>query len=288
MAFWLSHTARWWYRVDSLLGGMVWNLRAYLMLARMWVRVSMTYRTSFVVLSVGQVLITGLDFVAIIIMFSHVDTLGGFTLAQIGFLYAGSSLSLGFADLVLGNIERLGTRIRMGTFDAMLVRPVSVFVQMCADQFAVRRLGRLTQGTTVLIWSIWSLHLDWTPARVLMLPYLVACGTVIFLALFTLGAAVQFWTTESSEFANAFTYGGSTLAQFPMTIYPKDAVRALTFGLPLAFVNWYPSLFILDAPDPLGLPDATRFAGPLAAGVLCAVAAAVWRLGVHRYHSTGS
>lgn len=265
-----------------------WNLRAYLLLARMWIRVSMTYRASFVTLTVGQFFISGLDFVGIAIMFSNVDTLGGFSLPEVAFLYGGSALCLGLADLALGNIERLGTRIRMGTFDAMLVRPVSVFVQMCADEFALRRLGRITQATGVFVWSVTALEIDWTVSRVVMLPYLVGTGTVIFLAIFTLGAAVQFWTAESSELANAFTYGGSTLAQFPLSIYPREAVQALTFVIPLGFVNWYPSLFILNKPDPLGLPAAIQFAGPIAAALLSLLAMVGWRQGTRRYQSTGS
>ncbi len=264
------------------------NARAYVVLAWMWIRVSMSYRASFAFLTVGHFLITGLDFVAILVMFSNVNSLGGFSLTEIAFLYGGSALCLGFADLLMGNIERLGQRIRLGTLDAMLVRPVSVYVQMCADDFALRRLGRITQGGLVFAWSVYALNLDWTAARVAMVPYLLIFGTVIFLAIFTVGAAVQFWTADSSELANSFTYGGSTLAQFPMTIYPLEAVKALTFVVPITFVNWYPSLFILGRPDPLGLPVAVQFAAPLAALFLTAVAVGVWRTGLRRYRSTGS
>ena len=88
--------------------------------------------------------------------------------------------------------------------------------------------------------------------------------------------------------ANAFTYGGNTFAQFPLTIYPAELVKALTFLIPVAFVNWYPSLFILDRPDPFGLPEAFQFAAPVAALVLGLLAAAAWRTGVRRYRSTGS
>jgi ABC-2 type transport system permease protein len=265
-----------------------WSLRAYLLLAWMWIRVSMTYRTSFVILTIGQFLITGLDFVAILVMFSSVDALGGFNLHEIAFLYGGSALCLGIADLLLGNIERLGLRIRMGTFDAMLVRPIPVYVQMCADDFALRRLGRITQAALVFCWAVLTLELDWTPARVAMVPYLVVFGSAIFLAIFTLGAAVQFWTADASELANSFTYGGSTLAQFPMTIYPVEAVKALTFIVPITFVNWYPSLYILGKEDPLGLPAVVQLASPLAALLLGCVAALAWRAGVRRYRSTGS
>jgi ABC-2 type transport system permease protein len=266
----------------------LWGVRAYVLLAWMWIRVSMSYRTSFVMLTAGQFLITGLDFVAIVIMFANVDALGGFGLGEIAFLYGGSSLCLGLADLVLGNIERLGNRIRMGTFDAMMVRPVPLFAQSCADEFSLRRVGRISQAVFVLAWSVVVLDIEWTPARVAMVPYLVVFGTVIFLATFTLGAAFQFWTSDASEAANAFTYGGNTLTQYPLTIYPTEAVKALTFIVPIAFVNWYPSLFILDRPDPLGLPGVIRFAAPVVAVVLTLLAALTWRTGVRRYRSTGS
>ncbi len=176
----------------------------------------------------------------------------------------------------------------MGTFDAMMIRPVPLFAQMCADEFALRRIGRIAQAAVVLAWSVTTLDLDWTPAKVLMLGYLVVCGTAIFLAFFTLGAALQFWTSDASEVANAFTYGGNTFAQFPLTIYPAELVKALTFLVPIAFVNWYPSLFILGRADPFGLPEAFQFAAPVAALALGLLAMAAWGTGVRRYRSTGS
>ena len=264
------------------------RLRSFWLLATMWVRVDMSYRTSFAVMMLASLVITGIDFVGIIVMFQNVDVLGGFGLGEIAFLYGGTALALGVADLVVGNVERLGSRIRMGSLDAMMVRPVSLFVQVCADQFAFRRVGRILQGAVVLAWGIAVVDVHWTPTRVLMVPYLLVFGTLIFTALFVLGAAFQFVTTDGSEAANAFTYGGNTLTQYPLTIYPTEAVKALTFLVPVAFVNWYPSLYILDRPDPLGLPTVAQFASPVAAGVLCALAVWAWTAGVRRYRSTGS
>ena len=176
----------------------------------------------------------------------------------------------------------------MGTLDAMLVRPVPLFVQVCADQFALRRIGRVAQGALVFGWSLTLVDVSWTPARLGVLASLLVFGTLIFGALFVLGAAFQFVSTDGSEAANAFTYGGNTLTQYPLTIYPAEAVKALTFVVPVAFVNWYPALFILDEPDPFGLPSALQLSSPVAAAVLCLLAALAWHTGVRRYRSTGS
>ena len=264
------------------------DLRAFTILAAMWIRVSWTYRTSFLVMTAASFVITGIDFVAILVMFSNVDQLGGFGLGQIAFLYGATALCLGIGDLVVGNVERLGRHVRMGTFDAMMVRPVGVFAQVCANEFALRRLGRIAQGTAVLLWSLTVADIAWDPARVAMLGSMVACGTAIFVGLFVLGAAFQFVSSDASEVANAFTYGGNTMTQYPLTIYPTEVVKSLTFLVPVAFVNWYPALFILDVPDPFGLPGWLRFAAPVAAVVVCSLAALAWRAGVRRYRSTGS
>jgi ABC-2 type transport system permease protein len=261
---------------------------SFWLLARMWVRVDMSYKTSFAVMTAASLMVTGLDFAGIVVMFANVDLLGGFDLGEIAFLYGGTALCLGLADLVVGNVERLGSRIRTGTVDAMMVRPVSLFVQVCADRFALRRIGRVVQGTAVFAWSFTVVDVHWSVTRVLMVPYIVVFGTLIFAALFVLGAAFQFVSTDGSEAANAFTYGGGTMTQYPLTIFPAEVVKAMTFLVPVAFVNWYPSLYVLGRRDPLGLPAAFEFASPLAALLLCALAGWAWRGGVRRYRSTGS
>ena len=127
-------------------------------------------------------------------------------------------------------------------------------------EFALRRLGRITQAAWCSRGR--ATYVDWTPAGC----WSPCCDgrqrAVIFFALFVGFSCVQFWTPDATEFANAFTYGGNTLTQYPLTHLPAEVVRALTFVVPVAFVNWYPCLYILDRADPFGLPDGSvRLAG---------------------------
>ncbi|MDQ3165867.1 MAG: ABC transporter permease, partial [Actinomycetota bacterium] len=69
---------------------------------------------------------------------------------------------------------------------------------------------------------------------------------------------------------------------------PAEVVRSVTFIVPLAFVNWYPALYLLDVEDPFGLPSVLQYASPVAAVLAAAAAAVAWRAGVRRYRSTGS
>jgi viologen exporter family transport system permease protein len=260
----------------------VWGVRAYGFLAAMWVRSTLAYRASFLLTAAGNFAATLMDFAAIVLMFTHIDVLGGFTLPEVAFLYGTSGCSFGLADLLLGNFSRLGTRVRDGTVDTLLVRPVPVLAQVAADRFALRRLGRLTQGALVLGWALWHLDVDWSPVRLALLPVMLLSGTAIFAAVFVAGGAFQFWAQDAAEVQNAFTYGGGTMLQYPPGVFARDLLRGVTF------VNWLPALRVLGRDDPLGLPGWVDFASPAVAVLCCAAAGLVWRVGLRTYASTGS
>ncbi|MFJ5225740.1 ABC transporter permease [Streptomyces sp. NPDC088400] len=264
------------------------GFRAYGLIVAMWMRSTMAYRASFVMTAFGNFAVTAFDFVTIMLMFSQVDALGGYALPEVAFLYGTSATAFGLADLLLGSMDRLGRRVRDGTLDTLLLRPVPVLAQVAADRFALRRVGRVLQGLLVLGYALLTVDIDWTPVRVLMLPMMLLSGATIFAAVFVAGAAFQFWAQDASQVQNSFTYGGTTLLQYPPTVFAKDLVRGVTFLVPLAFVNWLPALYILGREDPLGLPDAVAFLPPVVAVACCVPAGLAWRLGLRAYRSTGS
>jgi ABC-2 type transport system permease protein len=260
--------------------------REYVWIARMWVRSSLAYPLSFWTLMVGSALITLLDFVGLGLMFHSIPALGGFSLREVALLYGASGIGIGVADLLIGSVEQVGLHVRTGTLDSMLTRPVPLLVQVCADRFAVRRLGRISQAVVVFAYGAW--WVDWSLSRAVVAVVMVASACLIFFSLFVAFSSIQFWTVDSTEFANAFTYGGNTLTQYPMTIFPHELVKGLTFVVPLAFVNWYPCLYLLHRPDPFGLPSWFAVLSPVAALLALAVSRLAWRLGVRHYTSTGS
>ena len=67
------------------------------------------------------------------------------------------------------------------------------------------------------------------------------------------------------------------LTEYPLAVYGKGLAMFLTFGVPLAFVNWRPALYVLNKPDPLGLPTWTGFLSPIVALLLALVTGVAWR-----------
>jgi ABC-2 type transport system permease protein len=98
---------------------------------------------------------------------------------------------------------------------------------------------------------------------------------------------IVFWAVEGREVSNAFTDGGNFFAQYPINVYDAWLRRFLAFVVPMAFVCYYPALYILDKPDPLGLPSWLRFASPFVAATAATTSGFVWRFAVRHYRSAG-
>jgi ABC-2 type transport system permease protein len=78
------------------------------------------------------------------------------------------------------------------------------------------------------------------------------------------------------------------MTQYPLSIFPGEVVKSLTFVVPVAFSNWYSCLYLIGRDDPFGLPAWFAYLPPFVAVVLIALAGLAWRTGVRRYTSTGS
>jgi ABC-2 type transport system permease protein len=133
-----------------------------------------------------------------------------------------------------------------------------------------------------------ALDLAWSVPRVLLLLGAIAGGVCTFLGLLLLQATTAFWTTETLEVWNAFTYGGVTMGQYPLPIY-RSWFRALfTFAIPLGCVTYLPGVALLGRADPLGTPVVVQWLAPLAGPAFLLLALAAWRVGLRHYRSTGS
>jgi ABC-2 type transport system permease protein len=263
-------------------------LRLYFTLISARVRGQMQYRTSFMLSAIGSALVTIVEFGAILVLFSRVPRIAGWTLWEAALLYALAETCFSTAEFVASALDDFQRRIAEGTFDRVLTRPLGAFFQVLAEDLALRRLGRVFQGCLVLGLALGNLSIAWSVDKIVVLVVALASGIAIFFAIFVLAAAFCFWTIEGKEATHVFSYGGVTLVEYPLDIYSDWLRRFATFVLPLAFVSYYPALYLLERTDPLGLPDWARLASPLAALLLGIFAFFGWSVGVRHYQSTGS
>ena len=262
-------------------------MRVYLHLSAAQIRAQLQYRASFALDLVATFLISFLDFLAVLILFHNVPSLAGWNVHEVAFLYGASAVTFALAELFVGHSEVLGQHLRTGTFDILLARPRGTLFQMISSDLPLRRLGRVAQGAVVFVYALSGAHISWSLGRIAVVLSMLPTGIVIFASMWIAAMCVMFWTTEGGEFANAFTYGGQTLTQYPINLYSQWLRRFLAYLVPTAFVSYFPALYVLGKDDPLGLPRILQFSAPVVALAGALVAAFVWRVAVRHYRSAG-
>lgn len=251
------------------------------------IRAQLQYRMSFALQATGMFLISFLDFAAILVIFANIPELGGWSVSEVALLYALSTLAFNLTDVVIGHLDHLPQLVRDGTFDLLLVRPRGTLFQVITADFQIRRLGKVVQSLVVLAYALATVRVDWTAERVAVLVAVIPAGALIFGSIWIAAICIVFWTTEGNEAANAVTYGGSFFAEYPINIYDRWLRRFLAYVVPTAFVAYFPALFVLGKPDPLGLPVWLEVSSPLVAVLAAAVAATIWSGAVRHYQSAG-
>jgi ABC-2 type transport system permease protein len=264
------------------------GLRLYLRYAGISIRSQLQYRASILMQSLGAFLLAGVDMLAIWALFARFGTVRGWTLPEVALFYGMISISWALCDALGRGFEMLGTLVKDGELDRLLLRPRSTVLQLLGHELTLRRVGRLAQGAAVLAYAFAMLDLPWSVPRLLLLAAAIAGAVCTFLGLLLLQATSTFWTIESLEIWNAFTYGGLTMSQYPLPIYRSWFRGLFTYVIPLGCVTYLPGVAILGRPDPLGTPAVVQWLAPLAGPAFLLLALAVWRLGVRHYRSTGS
>ncbi len=251
-------------------------------------RSQMTYRASFAVDFVSQVLAQCYELIVILVLFGQINALGGFTRDEVLLMYAFAGAAFGVADLFAGQLDNLPTYIRTGSFDVLLMRPLGTLPQIMCSDIRLRRVGRITTAIAVMIYALTHVAIDWTPAKVVLTLLTPVAGAVIYGAVWVVACSICFWIVEGREFANTVTYGSNAFTSYPINIYARPLRWVMAFIVPGAFVAYYPSLTLLGKQDPLGLPGWVGWTSPLVAALATGVAGLVWRFAVRHYRGTGS
>ena len=264
------------------------RIRLYFLLLGAQLRSEMQYRVSFLAEIAGCFAVTALDFVALVILMTRFRSIGNWTLGEVAFLYGTSTVSFCLAELFVGGFDMFDRWVMRGGFDRLLLRPLGTVFQVVTGAFPLRRLGRIAQGLLALGYSFHLLRPEWHAGHWLFFFVMILGGFLVFCAIFIVGATAAFWTPQTSELTNVFTYGGQFMTSYPMHIYQAWMRSIFTFLIPMAFINYFPALYLLGKRDPFGLPSWTPFVSPFLAAVFLILALMAWRVGVRHYQSTGS
>lgn len=267
---------------------MINSIGLYFKLVSISLKSQMQYRASFIMFTAGNFFITLMEFGAIAVLFSRFGSLRGWALAEVALFYGLISVSFALSEAFGRGFDMFAQQVITGEFDRTLLRPRATELLVLAHDFQLHRSGRLLQGLVVFFWGSSNMGIEWDILKSGLLLFSIAGGVMVFTGLLIMQAAMCFWSTQSLEVMNSFTYGGVEAIQWPLPIFEKWFREFFIFIVPLACVTYFPMMSILEKPDALGYPVWFQWISPLAGVLFLAAGILVWRYGVRHYRSTGS
>ena len=263
-------------------------IKLYFKLVRMNISSQMQYRVSFIMMIVGNFLVTIIEFAAVWALFSRFGSIKGWRLPEVAMFYGLINISYALSESFGRGFDMFSLQVINGEFDRTLLRPRSTGFQVLTHDFHLHRFGRMAQGLLIIIWAAMNIDVSWNPERIVLLTLALLGGIGVFTGLLVLQATMCFWSTQSLEVVNSFTYGGIEALQWPLPIFNRWFGRLFIFIIPLACANYFPMLAILNKADVLNYPVWFQWASPLAGTLFLVVSLLVWKFGVRHYRSTGS
>lgn len=258
-------------------------MKLYFHYLSLHIRERMEYKKSFLLNLIGQFLGSFSAFLSVCFMFSRFHTVQGFTFSQVLLSFSVVLMAFSLSECFFRGFDVFSTMIGNGEFDRVLVRPRSTVFLVICSKLQLDRLSRMLQALVMLGYALPRCGVEWTLPRVGVLIMMIGCGMVVFCCLFICGATLSFFTIESIEIINIFTDGAREFGAYPFAVYGKGVLRLLTFVVPLACFQYWPMLWLMQPDSPLFYAFC-----PLLSLLFVIPVSLLWRLGVHKYCSTGS
>ncbi|MFG6356045.1 MAG: ABC transporter permease [Acetatifactor sp.] len=217
------------------------------------------------------------------------DTLNGWNIYELLFLYSLLFLTYGIFIVFFTGLRDFGKTVRDGGFDRFILRPRGLLFQLIfsnADWFAAIGHGGL--GIVLFVVSAGNVGIRWNPRTVIYYLAAVAGGILIQGAIFLFLASLNIYLLETDSLKSLLYWNMRRFAGYPISIFHKAIQFCMIYVVPFAFVNYFPAQYLLRKEDMAGYPAVYMYLTPAIGVCLYLAAYGFWRYSIRFYKSSGN
>jgi ABC-2 type transport system permease protein len=235
---------------------------------------AMEYRVSFLMQMFGMMLNNALYFVIWVIFFDRFQDVRGWGLSEMYVTFGVAASSFGLVSLLFGNAFSLGEIIVKGRLDYYLSLPRPVLLHALSSRMIASGLGDFTYGYLSFAFSGLA-----TLDGFMRFTLAVFLAATVFAAFLIIVQSLAFWIGESANLTSLATNAMVTFAIYPITLFDSLAKLILFTLIPAALMGAVPADFARH------FTWQTLAQMLVGAGVLLAIAVALFNTGLRRYES---
>ncbi len=258
--------------------------------ATLWMaglRGGMQYRADFVLTTLFGLIREATGFALIWVILARFEALAGWTLGEVAFLYGLRVTMHGLVGLGTGNIWSLEYRVREGEFDRYLVRPAPPLLQLLTERVPLSAFGELLGGPALFLAANSLVEVAWTPQAVLYLLLALVGGALLELAIRVLIVSFSFRALRVNGLMAILDDIFSDFGTYPLGIFSATLQLVLTFGIPVAFMAYFPAAVLLGRTAELQVHAVFAYGAPLAGVLWMGIALYVFHSELRHYKSAG-
>ncbi len=252
-----------------------WYLRAN------WLSL-MAYPAAFVSVNLAGIVYAAASLASVWVLFSKIDSMGGWTFPQVMLIYGLSILSRSLFHLFWVNITGVSEMIRQGDIDRLLVTPLNPLFQVIAGYLDNDDWGELATAL-VLVWTSLGLLGKRTALNLGLTLLFGVSGSLIFASIHIIANSTAFLFVEASG-VTQLAWTMDEFSRYPADIYGKGVQVLTTWIVPVAFASFFPAQAIFGGAWQTPLSWIT----PLIAAATFSVAVNVWNKAVDKYQGVGN
>ncbi|WP_274648955.1 ABC transporter permease [Paenibacillus humicola] len=250
-----------------------------------YAKTRLTYRADFWIEVLSDLMYQAINLIFILIVFRQTPSLGGWSEAEVIFVYGFFMVPYGIFSAFFGVWNFSERYIVKGEMDRILTRPAYNLFQVLLENLDPPSLFGSAVGAVIMAISWAKLGLPFEALDALMLVIFIAGATLIYMGLYTALTAISFYSDAPTGIL-PLMYNLQNYGRYPVNIYNKTIRFLLTWLLPFAFVGVIPASYFLNRQE--DHLQTLALLTPVVGIVVLSIGLAVWNHGVKRYRGAGS
>lgn len=223
------------------------------------------------------------------VILNKFGSINGWSYYQIMLLYNFNLITYGMACLLFYMPMRsLDNMVQTGEFDNILTRPLNPFLHLILKQGYLGFLGHIVLGIFVFAICFNKLHIHWNITVGFIFVLFLIGATLIQASVIIFSGTLSLKFVQALSVMDTLIYNIRGFINYPISIYDKWIEILLTFILPYAFVNFFPSEFLLGKQSYQIWNPTMKFGSIIIGVVLFTLSYRFFCLFIKKYQSTGS
>ena len=258
-------------------------LRLFAVQLRISVASAMAYRANFVLEGVMSLAMMALMLLPLVVVYDGRTTVAGWdapsALIVIAYFMAVRAVLEG---LITPSLADLVEKIRTGSFDYVLLKPIDAQAMVSASRYEPWRVFDLGAAIAIIIYAFVQRGAPPALADLALGIVLFVTGVMAAYALWIVCAAASFWVGRLDNLM--YLLGAITdAARWPVAVFPAAWRFVFTFVIPVAVMTTFPAQGLLG--ELAAGPALATIGGSIA---LLVISRLVWRTAIRSYTSASS